>query len=206
MKLIYRIINLIFKRCRIFAYFESKYGIKSLNAKSFRCTKMPLLGVDEIYLHPKDLFLGIDLLSDENTLLDINILESPHYHLMECLDSKGNIECTDYINRLKNGRLDGRYDESVKRFIDNSLTIFMRNKHNILEGICEPVLVYCVHGRYYIHDGKHRAALCSYLKKPIRCRQIDPNMVICLSGVLIDIMKKSKKSYMKHLEFVNKSI
>lgn len=203
MKLIYGIVNLIFKWCRIFAYFESKYGIKSLNAKSFRCVKMPLLEVDEIYLQPKDLFLGIDLLSDENTLLDINILESPHYHLMECLDSKGDIEYTDYINRLKNGRLDGRYASSVKGFIDNSMKIFSRNKQNILEGSCEPVLVYSVHGKFYIHDGKHRAALCSYLKKPIRCKQIDPNMVICLSEVLIDLMKKSKKSYFKHLEFVS---
>jgi|LSQX01.1.fsa_nt_gb hypothetical protein len=37
----------------------------------------------------------------------------------------------------------------------------------------EPIVVYELDGKTYIFDGKHRAALCALLGKPVRCLKID---------------------------------
>ena len=127
-----------------------------------------------ITLFANDLYLGVDLLCDDYTLLECPLMQSPHYFFMRAIKEGKPISETDYIKRMKSGTLDARvgaYIKNYQKFYD---------KYALREGEAEsdnypPVLIYQIGGKKYIYDGKHRAALLAYKERPIRCQLVDNN-------------------------------
>ena len=140
--------------------YVSSTGVKTLNPSSV-CLNKSIVKKHEI--DPTQLYLGIDGLKDEYSLLDTNILDSPHYSLVKRLNGNLQIEESDYVLRMINGSLDERraiigylkdhYFENTFRLAYNSL---QEKKYS-------PIITYQVNGRYYILDGKHRAATAALL-------------------------------------------
>lgn len=128
---------------------------------------------DVLILSGKDLHLGFDALKDEYSLVGVNIQRSPHYYLMGAIDNDEDIKQTDYCKRYENGTLDSRSAAVIsENTLFNLKKIFKDRKKQIIEESYTPVQVYTIEGKYYIADGKHRAALCTYLNKPVKCVDI----------------------------------
>jgi hypothetical protein len=67
----------------------------------------------------------------------------------------------------------------------------------------EPVTVYYLKGKYYIADGKHRAALAALLRGYVKCEVIS-NDYLCDSYTLwiLKRMKKQENLYGKNISFL----
>ena len=63
------------------------------------------------------------------------------------------------------------------------------------------MLVYNLNEKYYIYDGKHRAAMCAYNQMTVPCIVIDIEYMF--SGIWDEMFKKilNKKDYKRHTEF-----
>lgn len=117
-----------------------------------------------------ELFLDFDALRDEYTLCDASVLESPHLGLMNALDNDQDISDIEYIKRWENGTLDYRTPHYVtKSELEGLRHRFHKSKEEVLSDLYPAVAVYKLGGRYYIADGKHRAAMCAMLGKPVKC-------------------------------------
>lgn len=157
------------KYLHVSVYFQNRYGIKAFNKPLFDNIKISAEKVIEIDCN--HLFLGFDALKDEYTLTEIPLKESPHYELVSRLyrDSKNFEEC-DYVYREKLGYLDGRMGQIItSRTLDMHRNVFAKSLQYIKQGYYKEVLVYEISGKYYLFDGKHRAALCAVLDVPIKC-------------------------------------
>ena len=123
-------------------------------------------------LSSEELFLGPDLLKNKYTLLGCNIKESPHYSLMKDLLNNQDIENSAYIKRRELGTIDARIGTRQKLPLNIYKERFAKRYQEIINQTYSPVLVYKVGKKYFIYDGKHRAALCTALNMPIRCKDI----------------------------------
>ena len=158
---------------------------------------------DLFYLESDELFLDFDALKDKYTLCDIPVNKSPHLGLMMALENKDDIRKTDYINRFENGILDIRTPRNVSktdlvRFKDK----FVSRKAEVQDCSYKPVAVYKVSGKYYIADGKHRAAMCAMLKMPVKCVVVDCNYLSdSFNQWIFQKMKKHPELYKKNIAF-----
>lgn len=201
--------SFLHKVCKFFSitiFFDNGYGIKAFNKPLFKqinCTDETI-----IFIEPKELYLGFDALKDDYTLTNINITKSPHFSLVETLkNNPKDVEKCDYIIRSKKGKLDGRYEQVINsKTIDMHINKFKNDKHKIINGRYNPVLVYKLCDRYYIMDGKHRAAMCALFKVPVKCRLIDTGTIINdpYTGMILNKFNndKNKYKYKKNLEFL----
>ena len=131
-----------------------------------------------ISIPANQLYLGIDFLTDRNTLLDTCIIDSPHFGLMRTFEANGNVENTDYIRRFEQGRLDSRSSKIIsKKLISKMSDKFHHMRGQILTASYFPVQVYQIGKRYYIADGKHRAALAALLANEVLCQEIGPGFI-----------------------------
>lgn len=156
--------------------YETPVGIKCSNSiiANVKYTKL-----EEKYLPSDQLFLGVDFLKDKFTLCGQSISDSPHYNLMKALDNNEPIKTTDYWRRIKNGTLDSRSKSNpIKKEVEYFYSQFKKRKDEVLSGQYEPISVFFFDDRYYIEDGKHRAALCAYLKKDVRCNIISSDCML----------------------------
>lgn len=148
-------------------FYQTKSGIKVLNT--------PPVGTEltETYfdLSDTDLFLGFDWLKDEFTSCGMCINDSPHLDFMETLESEGDFDFCSYVMKRRAGALDGLFPEKLDP--EKCRVKFLEMKKLILSDDYNAVTVFPVDGKYYILDGKHRAALCSMLGKSVHCRLIE---------------------------------
>lgn len=168
----YRVREELFKRLHLFGILKTQVGLKNINAKMVQHLSKPINN-DVFYLLPKDLFLGVDFLIDKYTLLKCPLENSPHLGLMKALRDDEELSQTEYIHRFESGTLDGR--RGVPHIKDFSLyrTKFVQHMQEFNNNSIEPVLVYKVKERYYVYDGKHRAALCTLMGEKIPCKLVD---------------------------------
>lgn len=168
-----RIFNKAAKTMGISLLYHTSKGVKYLNPLM---RSMKLCGSEPFVIEPSQLFIGFDALKDQYTLVGVDLLHSPHYGLMEALESGKDPLATDYCKRYQNGTLDTRGPVPLTKTVqDHFAQTFLKRKQEILAGDYEPVQVYRVGEKYYLSDGKHRAALCALLGKPIWCVEISPD-------------------------------
>lgn len=187
------------KLCRLLhktVVYQSKTGLKEINP-AFAEKKDD--NTTSCMLSPGELYLGVDFLKDEYTLIDVPITESPHYGLMSALSAGKDGRDTQYVMRMLTGALDERY-EIVAFYLDCNYfrNCFEKRINSLNKDDCAQVTVYRRNGRYYIHDGKHRAALCALLGTNVKCKIIDFDTVCGdFNPRKLERLKKGTL-YMKH--------
>jgi hypothetical protein len=184
--------------------YESKVGIK-YTAPMNIASPFQSLNKSIIRIKPDKIFIGFDALKDPYTLLNRCIKDSPHLELVRLLSEKKEINQCEYIKRLKNGIIDIRipmkYDKAElnQRFKKRLDTVANQNY--------EPIIVYQLKDKYYIVDGKHRAALCVLLgHEEINCVEIPSSSIGAdrFMWWLYAKMRKNKKvQYTVHDKFFN---
>ena len=182
--------------------YKNKYGIKAINPCSSSIREPD---TSERFIDPALLYLDIDYLIDDYTLLDTAIPDSPHYGFMSALNGGKNIVETEYYTRYSNGYLDERTAILIsKRKLESFLSTFECRKNEIANDEYNPVLVYERHGRLYIYDGKHRAAMCALLGKQVKCRFVEN--FLDYDGMVkrrVELMKANRDLFSKQLKFLN---
>ena len=198
-----RIREIVYEKRLTFRIVNTHVGYKFINVLLIRSPFLEELTGEVHILKPEQLFLSIDYLRDKYTLLDCNIKDSPHYGLMKALLEGDSISETDYIKRARKGTLDSRF---LSGYVDEDYyrENFYRRKNQIESGDQTPIKVFKVNDRYYIKDGKHRAALCSLLGFPIYGVELDPMGMFGGIGKQIITHMDGRKSYSKHLLFYKK--
>ena len=197
---VYKVKEKIFVKLKKSKTFNTHYGLKNINM-SARIIPPETEGKEIISISYEELFLGFDYLKDCFTLLDTPIKESPHFDMMKKLYDEEDISDCDYIKRWVSGTLDWRYGFVKPDNFTFFINRFKNAKENIENNEIKPVIVYKLQDKYYIYDGKHRAAMCAYNGKSVPCIVVDTKHVF--SGVWEEIFKKilNKKDYKKHTEF-----
>lgn len=174
-----KLLGMFSKVCRIFKktiVYQSKMGYKELNPVYLQQTAEDC---KEINLCAQELYLGIDFLKDTYSLIDVPLRNSPHYHLMESLQDDGEWESTEYVSRMLTGALDERYE--ILAFYRNKSyfhNCYQKRKAEIGQNQKKLVSVYQLNGRYYLHDGKHRAALCALMGIDVPCKVLSHETVL----------------------------
>lgn len=201
----YRFRELVLKKLCMQRIIQTNFGIKFLNGSSFR-TQCPINIKGHLELESKDIYLGMDYLKDDYTLVNVNIKDTPHYEFMSLLDNNEDISHSNYIKRFYNGTLDARIPH--KKY--NNYSSFYRKhrfvKSEIIKGTYSPVVVYKIKEKYYIYDGKHRAALCAYLSVPIKCAIIDPYSVLCQNSKTVMSIMYHNACYSRNCTFFDDAI
>ena len=187
-----KFLALISKICRMLGktiIYQSKTGLKEINPV-FENSDYSGSLIKEI--DAKDLCLGIDFLKDSHSLIDVPIAESPHFGLVKALREGENWEKTEYVRRMLKGELDERYEILAfyleKDYFPNCYKRCMREIENNQE---KPITVYRFNDRYYIHDGKHRAALCALLGLKVKCCILD------IDNVCMEFNRKKVRHLMR---------
>ena len=196
------IINRVCKRLDISVLYESAAGIKCLNNISVNSLHRYLASGGIQSLPAEHLYMCMDRLKDPYTLLYANILDSPHFELMQVLRDGGDVMRSAYIQRLIRGTLDPRSPIRVDRRYIQSLRNTFENKMNaIRDGTYKPVEVIVVSGQYFIGDGRHTAALCALEKISPKCIDISPVVYDTFNWWCYRKMLKDRDSYKKHMQF-----
>lgn len=168
-----RVLNKLTKKLGVSLLYHTSKGVKYINPLM---RSMKLQSSAPFEVEPDQLFIGFDALKDSYTLVGVDLQHSPHYGLMEALENGKDPAETDYCKRYKNGTLDARSPVPLnKAVMTNFATTFPKRKKEILNGVCEPVQVYRIGEKLYLADGKHRAALCALMRKPVPCVEISPD-------------------------------
>lgn len=204
---IYNILWILDKICKFLSIaiiYENNKGIKCLNKPQILNKTCILKKDNEVTLTHNDLFLGFDYLDDEHTLLNTPITLSPHFIFLSCVYNGEELTNTDYIERVREGYLDFRRARPVsKKDIIKHKEVFSKRIAEITRDTYEPITIYTVNGRAYIADGKHRAALCALLKKPIKCVKIEMlDMSPDFQNRIYNRMKKNHKRFKKNIKLI----
>lgn len=200
---LWRVSEKICSKFNIYAFVKTHTGLKNVNIQRLYSDS-----VNEIYpgkiiiVEPSNLFLSVDYLKDKYTLLDCCILDSPHYAFIEAINSGKDIKKTDYYKRFINGYLDGRHcqrERNVSYFYNKN----EKAKQSIESNDYRPVVVYSWKNRYYICDGKHRAALCAFMKKEVRCIVVASVSDFCKTTINKEIYRimSEDKNFSRHINY-----
>ena len=192
----WRIQEELCKRFNIFCIHRTKYGLKTINIKLVR--QEPRIIIDKTFeMTPSELFLGIDYLNDDYTLLDTSILDSPHIKFVDAILKGEDLSRTEYIDRCQKGTLDGRRGRPIIKDFTLFKSRCMAREMQLND--MQPVLIYQVKNRNYIYDGKHRAALCALKGTKVKCLLVDFRF---MDNALFKVMKK-ENIYKKHLSLIS---
>lgn len=135
-----------------------------------------------VRLPAETLLCPIDGLRDDLTLLGTPVVQSPTYAFLHALEHGEPFFDTAYIRRYVSGTLDQRWPRNVRYLHPPEFWgIYTKRRAQVLAGTYAPVRVFCVKGRYYILNGKHRAALCALLGQDVRCDVLDSGEVYAAS-------------------------
>lgn len=156
------------KRNTFTVLYETKVGVKNLYS-----IFDPVFQTEDenvIYVRASELYLDFDALRDKYTLCDVPLGKSPHLDFLKKIDAGIDIRETDYIRRVERGTIDMR----PPRFVNNNMLTFFKakfkeRKEEVSTGNYRPVSIYVMNGKYYIADGKHRAAMCALLGVDVKC-------------------------------------
>lgn len=203
MKLFYyirRIEEDIFKRLYVVRFCRNSVGLKNTNASDLLVSYIMHRG-DMLKIEPSQLFLGPDFLKDKYTLLGRCITDSPHIGFVSALMNNEPIEDTEYIQRFLNGTLDWRSPTIMPK---DKMCFYNKFEHSLSEiqsGEYTPVTVYLQGGKYYIYDGKHRAALCALLGKGVRCKVVGNEVANANVWNYMFQMIEGKAEFQRHVDF-----
>lgn len=201
----YRIIEEIYKKKNIIRVFWTKVGLKNINMGKAAQLYNPYI-IEKVEVNADNLFLGPDFLKDKYSLLGVNIQNSPHYSFMKALHDGENIEETDYVRRWLSGTLDWRRKMPLGRQVERWKSMYEQRIYEIENDRVADVLVYNVSGRYFIYDGKHKAALSALMGKKIKCSVISETCVFSYySRYMLDLVSE-RREYSKHMQFLNEYI
>lgn len=170
----WKIIRLFCTRIGLFGIFKTRVGIKQINMGAL--SNPGTLKGEVKLLSPDELFLGPDFLKDEFTLLGCPIKNSPHYDFMNTLLCNGDVNQSDYFKRFVDAKLDWRIYQYPFCRTQMYRLKFSEAYENTKVNKYSPVVVYENGGKYYIYDGKHRAALCALLNIQVKCLIVDDNI------------------------------
>lgn len=169
-------IRVILRKNYVTWLYNTSVGIKCFNP-IIKNERYSVLGQKEV--SPENLFLDIDFLKDKYTLCDTSILDSPHYGLMIALERNEDIRHTDYWQRTIKGTIDSRQKTvPSKKEYNQFYSTYQQKKNEVSSGDYAPIKVYCVNNKYYIADGKHRAALCAMMGKLVKCNIISSDCML----------------------------
>lgn len=178
--------------------YEDRSGVKSFNQIYRNDIFKPSMFGKEFMLNAEQLFLGIDGLKDSFSHLFTPVVESPHFSLMKILDQGEDTSESTYYTLQANGRLDMR--RGNKKTI--SAVTFESKKKLVKENRYEPVIVYYHLDRFFIADGKHRAALCASMGQQVRCISNDHiKYDSYFSWIARKMASSNFELYQKHLAF-----
>ena len=188
------------KHLHIVRFYFTAEGLKNVGASQF-LGALPVGTNTCIDLPANQLFLGPDYLKDTYTLLHTPILQSPHMDFVRAQRDALPIMDTEYIHRYLKGKLDWRHEMILPKDPSYFEHQFAASLTAIQGGTYPPVLVYKQGEHYYIFDGKHRAALCALLNRPVKCNIVGSDIANAhlwhyMFSLIID-----NPAYKKHREF-----
>ena len=201
---LHRVEEEIMKYFHCIRFYHTRYGLKNVGASFLLGGEKSTDSKEEVLL--ENLYLGPDYLKDEYTLLGCPISESPHYEFIKTIQEGSNINDTDYIRRYLKGCLDWRRGNIMPRNKDYFKNKFAHSLEQIKNNDYTPVVVYRQNGKYYVYDGKHRAAFCSLLGVPVRCVEVGNDFVNTgLWHYMFSLIERDtnyKKHYRFHEEYI----
>lgn len=193
----------VLKSMHIIRFRKTKYGLKNVGA-SYLLNPKIISSESIVELSSDLLYLGPDFLKNRYTLLDCHISQSPHYDLIKTISEGGNLASTDYIKRFVSGKLDWRRGYKQPRDYNFFMEKFAKSTNEIEHDDYKPVLVYKLGGKYYIYDGKHRAALCALLGLPVKCLLLGNDIANANVWHYMFSIIKDDLDYSCHTEYHNK--
>lgn len=115
---------------------------------------------DPVSCSPQELLMGFDGLHDRYSMVGVPLAESAHVALMTALRAGTLDRDNDYLQRAATGTLDLRFPQRVNPgFVEALRGHFEDCRHAIAAGGTPEVKVFRFGGKYFIADGKHRAAV-----------------------------------------------
>ncbi len=195
------VLNRVFKALRLSVFFCTRYGIKAINPQlTSDFFSISPIG-EKIELSSNQLIFPFDGLKDSYSLLGTPLSDSPHIVFMERLYSNKDFAQSEYFNRCRKGTIDMRYSHCLNR--KKTKKNFQKKLELVLSDNYPAVKVTKIEEKYYVMDGKHTAALCHMLKKPIKCVLIPHPYVDSFFYVTYKMMLKSEKKYSKGIHFLS---
>lgn len=192
----------LLKRVRCVRFYQSRFGVKNFGASRLIGGR-GFCNNTIIEIAPQNLYLGPDFLKDDFTLLECPLLESPHYHLMEVIHTGKPLSETDYMKRFTNGCLDWRRGQPMPKSFDHWYIKNNTARKKIIRGDYKPVIVYQQDNKYYIFDGKHRAAMCAQLGLSVKCCVVGSDVANADLWHYMFSIVGDRADYSKHITFHN---
>lgn len=198
----FEIVNKIFGQRSATILYKTAVGIKCFNqlisSDFFDYFKIQDIGA----LPVGDLYIGFDGLKDKHTLLGTKLEQSPYLELMMMLKNGKEIGNTEYVKRVSCGTLDFRPARKTdKNFIEYTSKRFNDVNEDVKKKLITEIKVIKIGNKYYIADGKHRAALYSLYGISPKCIDVTPVMCDSFYQWIYLRMKKNQKAYQKHIDY-----
>ena len=155
-----------------FAVFETEVGVKykhgtynSVKFNDYITTILPIIDTCPSF---DCLILNPDLLRNKFTLCGIPITMSPHFRLMEEIETGDLTPESEYISRCRKGTIDARapFNPDTNNLIKKHQYQKDKLKKNGSFTISVIKVRFNDKNQFVIADGKHRAALILYLNRP----------------------------------------
>ena len=114
------------------------------------------------------LLMPPDLLRNQFTMCGTPVTESPHFGLMQAIESGTLTESVDYVRRMRKGMLDARPPAETP--LERLAGSYQQRKDGLAASHVFEIFVIRMTWRgepsYVIADGKHRAAVAAALNRP----------------------------------------
>lgn len=152
------------------------------------------------------LLCPIDGLTDGITLLGTPVVQSPTYSFLHALEYGEPFFETEYIRRYAAGTLDQRWPRNVRYLHPMEFwETYAARRTQVLTGTYEPVRIFCIGGRYYALNGKHRTALCALLNQDVLCDVLDTSELYAVTLHKVhDKMLRHPAQFRKTIDLLDK--
>jgi len=191
----------IFKRSDLSGIYFNRQGIKCYNQLISSSQLQKFATGSQFVLSTSELHIGFDGLNDTTTLLDTPIASSPHFDLVQAIDqNEARVTC-DYLRRIRQGTLDFRPKNAFGADLENLKTKFFEMKRLSMANQIDAVKTFEIANKFYVIDGKHRAATCHLLGLDIACQDITPAIYDSFYHWIYRKMKRKSISFMKHIRW-----
>lgn len=190
----------LYKKLHLFRFYFTNFGLKNIGASQL-IEAISFHGIEVSKLQANQLYLGPDFLKDQYSLLDVSIYQSPHYDFVRAQKNSDDLMKTEYIRRYMAGTLDwrrGTYKPTDFNFFHNQYAAITTAIH---DGDCPPIIAYKMGERYYIFDGKHRAAISAMLDVPVNTILVKSEIANAYIWHYMFALINGKKDYSKHIDF-----
>jgi hypothetical protein len=195
-----QMLTAIYRALDLAALRETRVGIKPVNQLLSSSSFEFFASKETSYVPANELYLGIDGMRDEYTLLGVQLSVSPHFDLMSRLQEGRSVEDSQYVRRMTAGTLDFRPARRSTGAAHLRDTFRMR-ADAISAGNVSTVKVVRAMQVLTIIDGKHTAALLAALNRAVPCMDVTPVMHDSYIAWIQRKMRRNSACYTKHLQF-----